>query len=434
MPLSAPANNYHSPEAYLARATQALAEALAEAYPSGAPEGAMDLLTAQKKPGTVCAIFYSGRSGSYLAQSFFDREMHPQVLTVNPPALERFDGSISAANIAQFNDGSLKRDLPNFVTELLRVFPFLCGKLADQAGLDDLIAPHKLFGKFLYAQLMCIEPGNMTHEELLKIIFLAYRFSRGGQLQCRERLIYLWQAHIPEPRRKQWVLEQCDKPYLLTAARFPEKSFDSHLVHHAFGEILEQQLVLFRDLLFWRMCVGNEVIGTNAGRQGALRFEDVHHNTAFVLEKLCEWWKIPYLPNLHKNAGTLYVRGQKISGVRPLTSQEFECKLLNYYDRIKLRFLMREEYQQWGYDRFCQPSLEESLSEYRLHEPLRNMPFATPMALGLRAGIPMETIMQEMKELDFTYERERKRRDKGIQVLPLLYNLDDLPKKGSYTA
>lgn len=418
-------------DSYRSRGEFTLREAIAEAYPQGAPEGLLELLMRQKKPGTVCAMFFSGRSGSYFAQSFFDSEVHPQVLTVIPTPLELFETGIRPEIIEQFNQGPLKYDITHFIREIIRVFPGFCNKKEGQPGLDPLIAPEKLFGKFLGGLLLCIEEGNLNYEELMKILFLAYRCSRGGQIACDKELVYVWQAHVPSAKRRQWILDHFTNPYLLTMVRFPEKSLDSHLIQHAYENILRPRQKILNMSLFEQMAANHEPVGDDTSRQAVIRFEDLHHHTAFVLEKLCDWWGVEFDPAICQTSGTMHVLGESVSGARRLTASEFECRLLNYYDRLKVRTLLQEEYRAWRYDAYCkEPDFESSLKKQTEDYVAMQIPFAAFGVFSLLDITERNLLIEDMLQVVNAFKNERKRRAEGIRLLMPLYDLDALPKDG----
>ena len=397
-----------------------------------APQGVVEYLKEPNKKGVVCAFFFSGRSGSFFAQSFFDSFNHPQVITVNSPALAGFDFYVSNLTVEQFNQGGVMSDaaLLQWCESTLKNFPLIYTKMPDQPGFDTFCVAQQPFTDLVYAQLLMVPQDKLTHDQLLKIIFIAYRVAHGGPLDCKNvNVAFIWQAHTPSPERKLWIKKAFADHCIVTVARFPEKSLDSHLVHHGYETVSPPLHTLFRRLLLEHMAVNHEVAGDiNENKEYTIRFEDLHHHTAFVLKALCDKLNVQYDEGLVANNFSLQVRGKKVSGARNLTRSEFEPKLLNYYDKMKIRYLMQEEYRQWGYDAFCEPSLDESLAHYENDEVIRDSVFGGHAVLcQVQPESPL-IISQENELIKKLYTDERARRGNGVALTPLLYSLDDLPK------
>ena len=407
-----------------------LSQALAEAYQDrDVPDGIMDLLASQRKPGRVCGIFFAGRSGSFLLQSFFDEFVHPQVLTAHPVGLCSFDLEITQDWIDDFNRNSFATNaaVEEGCHRLLRRLFYLFTKVPGHPALDQLCVPEQLLTKFVLGQLLLLEPSTLTHDTLLKILFLSYRLTRGGPIATDKLLVYLWQAHTPSPERKLWMKRAFDRPYLLTMVRLPEKALDSHLIHHGYESVSPPFHTLFRRLFFEHLCVNDELVSMPFDRrEWVLRFEDLHRHTADVLQALCNLIEVPYYEGLSKNQFTLSVRGKPVTGTRTLGPNELEPRLLNRFDRLKVRYLMQEEYRVWGYESFCAPGLQASIEEY-LSEPLaQSVPFGAHMILGGPPDTDLHGLLKESflhKEL---FHLERKRRDQGIVLTPLLYRPADM--------
>jgi hypothetical protein len=413
------------------QAEQLIAEALAEAYAGkNVPEGILGLLKAQEKPGIVCAMFFNGRSGSYFAQSFFDHEKHPQVLTSHAIALVNFEDIAAPEVLEPFNNGSLRSpaDLKKWCEQFHTIsnVPYTYTPYPGQAGFDALLAPKDLYLKFVYAQLLLTNPGNLSTENFLKILFLAYRLARGGAIDCQKPLIYLWQAHTPSVERGNKIKRMFKHSYLLTVVRFFEKSLDSHLVHHLFETVSPPFHTLFRRLCYDLMTLNLTVSDASDGREYAIRFEDLHHHPEHVLQSLCTWFGVEYHPQLCNTAFTMNVQGADVSGSRQLVRREFETKLLNHYDRLKIRFLLQENYRAYGYDALCEPNFQTSLDEYAKDEVARSSPFAAHAIGAFMSGETPEAIAEETRQLDELFRAERASRDRGAPVLPLLYSINNL--------
>ncbi len=339
------------------------------------------------EPARVVALFFFGRSGSHFLQSFFDG--HPQVLTAPASAIENVEEMITPEDLEAADAERLYASFP-LVCEGLSPGAFRCHvqRLLDQ--LSDA-------------------GGQLTHERLLKVLFIARRVASGLPIDLTRPVTILWQAHTPTMARKRWILDTFEDPKLLTIVRFPEKAFDSHLVHHAFETLSSPLSTLFRRLLIDHMALSADVAG-DGSRERAVRFEDLHGNPASVLEVLGAWLDVD--PPDAANQFCFNVRGRNIVGARRLTRAEYEPKLLNHMDKIKVRHLLQENYRAWGYDQMILGGLDGALQEYADDPLVASLDFA---AQGL-IGTPHE----EAHALKDAIIVERERRDAGIRLTPLL--------------
>ncbi len=339
------------------------------------------------EPARVVALFFFGRSGSHFLQSFFDG--HPQVLTAPASAIENIEEMITQEEL---------EDADAF--DLLEKFPGM-----------NVSVPATAFFDHLQAQLDALRANDklLTYERLLKVLFIARRLASGLPIDTSRPLTCLWQAHTPTMERKRWILDTFEDPKLLTIVRFPEKAFDSHLMHHAFETLSPPLSTLFRRLLIDHMALSADVAGDGT-RERVIRFEDLHGDCASVLEALGNWLGVD--PPSSANDFCHNVRGKSIIGVRRLTRAEYEPKLLNHMDKLKVRHLLQENYRAWGYDQMILGGLDGALQEYADDPLVASLDFA---AQGL-IGTPHE----EAHALKDAIIVERERRDAGISLTPLL--------------
>ncbi len=342
----------------------------------------MNLLDQLIGPSQVVALFFCGRSGSHLLQSFFDG--HPQVLTVPPSSIEWLeDVSLTAMAVS---DG--------FVGVSAGVSPEIFGD-SMRRQMDVLQAAGKLW----------------TPELMLKALFIARRMASGLPIDLTRPLTFLWSAHTPTMQRKRWILDTFEDPKLLTIVRFPEKAFDSHLMHHAFETVSDPLSSLVRRLLIDHMAQSADVAGDGT-RERAVRFEDLHGDCGSVLEALGNWLGVDP-PSAH-NDFCHNVRGKSIVGVRKLTRSEYEPKLLNHFDKLKVRHLLQENYRAWGYDQMILGGLDASLAEYA------SEPVAAVLDFSAQALLDDSENEEESESLEQALIAERRRRDAGIRLTPLL--------------
>jgi hypothetical protein len=417
------------------------------------PNGVIELLGAPDKPGSVLACFFSGRSGSMFLQSFFDRIAYPRILTVPPDSLIGFETSqFPQPEIDRFNDfarrtatGQVTRGIVAWTNATLDRCAELFDDYEGYAELRPWRASRPVFSALVQAQLAWLAPRELTHDRLLRILFLAHRLARGESLDCSrpEKLTYLWQAHVPLwDKETQWPKGM---PYLprriwlrhafpgmksLTVVRFPEKALDSHLIHHAFESVQPLLATLLRRLIFdIGMAWGNDISDAHFdGSEFAVRFEDVHHHPEFVVRRICDWAGMDFDENMIATDFAFPVRGRTVSGARRLTQAEMQAKLLSYFDVLKIRFLLQENYRLWGYDEVCQPSLDASIKEY--HELAKDIPFSC-QALLTELGGDAVLGAQEATILQDLFKAERARRDQGIHLIPLLYDTQELRASSS---
>lgn len=403
---------------------------LPHAYKEKAPsDDILDYVKNAHKPGKVCAVYFFGRSGSYFAQSFFDNAAHPHVLTFHPPALGAYDYVVTQEKIDYFNHLEITdiNEKEQWCSSVLEFFEPAYKLDPSQPGFDSFCVSQELFFVFFFAQLLSYAQGEMTFELCLKSIFVANRMARGEDIDLSQNPVFLWQAHVPTVERKKWFLEHFSEPLLLNVVRFPEKALDSHIIHHGYESLSPPMNTLFRRLFFEHMVVNNEPVApVEAKQEYVIRFEDLHHHTAFVLQRLCEWFEVPYMEHLVSNNFSMQVRGKKVSGARKLTPMEFTPKLLNFSDTMKIRQLLAKEYQAWGYETFCHFSMEASHKIYESDELIRNLPFTVQYLLAAIDDTSPKELKNEVKLQKQLYQNEIVRREKGIDIVPLLYDLNNL--------
>lgn len=428
----------------LERATQLLYSALVIAYRDrDAPTGLIDFFRLPEKPGKVCAVFFSGRSGSFFAQSFFDRSAHPQVLTAHPVALVSFDDVITHEYVEALNsrDEGTEGALEDWCDATIGKFSGLFTKIQSQPTWDDLCVPRELFAKFVKAQVLLTPRGSFSPESLMKIFMIAYRLAQGGPLDVKKSMAFIWQKHGPSRRAKRWIKQTFKDHALVTVVRFPEKAFDSHLIHHAFESISAPVSTLCRRLLFEHMAPNSELLDSAMdGTEFAIRFEDLHQQTPKVLEAICNLLHVPFFQELCQNSFSMQASGRKVSGTRRLSADDFQCKFLNYADRMKVRSLLHEEYRAWGYGEHCEDGLDRSLEAFSKDKVANNAAFGAQTVLAeadrnpagwlspdvdqVRRSISMEIVLHgEAMTLNNLFASERERRNEGIVITPLLYSL-----------
>lgn len=439
----------NDPESMNALPEELARQTLAEAFEgSTVPEGAADLLLESRKPGNVLAIFYSGRSGSFFLQSFFMGHAYPRIVSLPPAALIGFETKIRTADMARFNsipkDGSdtSGQEISDWIALVLSRLTALHhddGLQGQAEGADT--APKTLFARLLKVQLTALGDRELGYEHLLKMLFIAHRLARGETLDCSapDKLVYVWQAHVPlwHPKlqwpkdmdylpRRQWLRNAFPGLKSVTVVRFPEKSLDSHLIHHAFEAVVPPLDTLLRRLLFEiGMAWSNEITGSeDDGTEVAVRFEDLHHHSEFVIRRICDWAGIAFDARMTRTEFTQSVRGKAVTGARKLTFSEMQPRLLSHLDVLKIRHLLQENYRLWGYDGMCADGFQKSLSEYA--DISRKVPFSCQCLLATLQGAP-DGGAAEHALLAGMFEAERRRRDQGISLIPLLYDHRDLP-------
>lgn len=408
------------------------AQALAQAYGDKPLPGSVhDLLRLPFEPAKVLALFFFGRSGSFFLQSFFDNPIHPQVLTVPPTAIVHFDDIVGQHEFDSFNQGGITfgdgKSVPNslyhWVDSILRRFPDLCLPLVPGPSIVSV----EILAKLMYAIFRFCPKGRMSYSTLFKTFLVARRLAAGEPIAAKRPLVHVWQAHTPSTARKRWVLDTFRDPHLLTIVRFPEKALDSHLIHHGFETIVTPRQRLFNHLCVEHLSQSADLAGDpESGRERVVRFEDLHHHTDFVLKAIWDW--IGIAPRvIEPNQFSFNVRGRLVTGARRLTRGELESKLLNHVDRLKVRHLLQENYGAWNYGCFLAGGLQRSLDEYGKDDLSRMSAFGAHALLSQLSGGSSSEIAAETERLMAAVDAERRRRDDGIRLTPLLYDTINLP-------
>jgi len=98
--------------------------------------------------------------------------------------------------------------------------------------------------------------------------------------------------------------------------------------------------------------------------------------------------------------------------------------MLDYYDLLRIRFLLQEEYLKWGYASFCNPSFEQSIL---FGEAFMSHIFHAYTVLASLSEEPKNVVLKEASRLEQSFGFERERRNSGISITPLLYCLNEVP-------
>ncbi len=411
----------------------------------GVPTGASALLLDRQKPGNVLAVFYYGRSGSYLLGSFFNSKPYARIMAVPNEALISLErDQVTEAHLDQINNALNEPAIRNLIGAVSRWVDSLAKRLPKLVASDDGAvhlshAQLQLFKEVLALEIASHALIKIDYEQLLKCIFLAYRVSRGEALDCTqaESLTYVWQAHVPlwpamaEPSgpqvaRREWLHQRIPGLLSLTVVRLPEKALDSHLVHHAVESPLLPLATLVRRLIFeMGIASTSEMIpSVPKDRQGAVRFEDLHEHTETVLRAVCSWAGMEFDTQMLESDYSFDVRGREVKGTRRIGMTDLTPFLLSSSDVVRVRRLLRNEYIGWGYMDWCITDYEASLN---LFERIQDMPISCHRVLATIDGSVGDVDREETVLRDL-FSNESERRSQGFQLLPLLVSPGRRPK------
>lgn len=300
-------------------------------------------LTNGKLPGKVCCIYSFGRSGSYLFQSLFENFNHPEVLTVGFSSLIYFKESVKKVYLKDLNT---KRNL-NSALQILDYFPHLFSK--PILGPSHKTVNKKKFVK-IFVDIISNFNAKITYESLLKIIFISFRLAQKNNKTRFDNLVYLWQVHYTKNKKdKLWIEKNFKDLLILTIVRFPEKSIDSHLIHHLFENIVKPHSNLFNSLFYEKM-LGDGLKVCMSKIEYAIRFEDIHNHPRKVLKIVCKKLGISFFDEMISSNFIYNSSGSKVSGLRKIKHKDLMPKILTFYDCIKIRYIMENYYTKWDYE------------------------------------------------------------------------------------
>lgn len=383
-------------------------------------------------PGKVCCVYKFGNSGSYLFQSLFENFNHPEVLTVGFSSLIYFKESITKVYLDDLNN---KRDSKSSL-KILNFFPHLFCQ--PKLGPNQKIVNKKKFVN-IFINMVTKFNGKINHESLLKIIFLSFRFTQKNNITNFNNLVYLWQIHYQKNNKDKIWLEKNFKDLLIfIIVRFPEKSIDSHLIHHLFENITKPFSNLF-NLLFYKKMLSDGLKVCSSNIEFAIRFEDMHNHTDKLLKIVCEKLGIKFYKEMinskfiYNFSGSKVYGLRKINGLRKIKHKDLTPKILNFFDCVKVRNIMENYYTKWNYQQIKNEIFkEESKTEviitnnlkFSIIDLLKNLELNEKIKVT-KKEIEFEQKMNAKFEMDTDYESIKQRiYDAKFKIREDLINLN----------
>lgn len=414
-------------------------------------ENVLNLVTTKKTPGKVLAIFYWGRSGSMLLHSMFESDDNPHVLTVPQTALIGFETSCfpdqAVKDLNKILDSPMcafrSSAVQAWATAALQRMPVIQRCLDAECG--SFGNAQSIFCEILSLQLMLRADQIIDHEDILKAVFISFRSALGIPIAGPGGAdpLFVWQAHVPLWGPDQWPTEMPYQPrrawlhahfpnlWSLTSVRFPEKSLDSHLIHHAFESLSPPMSTLFRRLLFdvGMAATSHVVVTAPEHMQAAVRFEDLHHYPELVMQSICDWLAIEMVGSFSESDLSWGSGERAVMGLRNLTERELTPLIMSYADILKIRSLLAAEYEVWGYSKLCKPNFDRTAQDLRTTDEL---PITAHWAVSRHEQSIDEALIQE-DILREAFTNAKADREGGVKLLPLLFegSLPAITSKGS---
>ena len=304
--------------------------------------------------GTV-AIFYYGRSGSFLLGSMLDG--HSRVLAVPPHTINFFFETLAPKLRGEF-------ELETVASHICVEFPDLfvetqtAGSLFRGEKKDLPIGVERQVFKTRLIECLSHEASKgsiLSSYSIFRAVHIAYAAANGKTISESGPLWIVWQAHSQRDNRKKWLEELIPNVHYLNIVRYPEKTADSYIQHYLVdypGPEPEASL----GKAFPHIFVHDQAQFTpdRSPRGATVRFEDLHNKTDEVMQFLADWLSLEWNPillesTLDSEALWQPSGGKLLHGTSLVTSDRMRSKNLSLLDRLKLRHVMRETYREWGY-------------------------------------------------------------------------------------
>ena len=416
-------------------------------------------LRKENKLGKILAIFFSGRSGSFFLHSFFHKPNLEKCFSLPPHYFMALEIIISITDIKKFNS-SRTTGCKKISFEVLDISEKILYHVRQYKN-DQQQNIHKKreiidnidYGRFCLTLIFQIAHlSELTYERLIKIMALSFEIAKGKVFDPKyeDEFIFVWQAHVPLwdqanqwpnnieylPRR-EWLNKHVSNLMTITVVRFPEKALDSHLIHHMVsGENPSPpfETLLQRLLLDTGMALGNDLsVDAEKSKHGAVRFEDLHENTYLVLTKICDFLSIEYDKRMlnsqigkeksNNDFEQTYQRHTR-EDTRKLLMHDYSCNFLSKEDIILVRKLLVKNYIQWGY-----VDVVERYFNFQIPSDITDLKYEVvfPAQLKLTDNLDDKIIMRESRaNLAAAFALEINRREKGVYIIPLLYEPPEL--------
>ena len=305
-------------------------------------------------------VTYCGRSGSYLFSNLMDS--HPEVLSCPPESLHHAIGNIIDI-LSNFVKNPASFTVAKFIDNLTSKHPLLFKEtnkdVPDDTGCDPKETNYGVeknaFKSILMELLYCHfkkYPNSLLVSDVFSLIHWGYALAQGRQLVSTTPII-CWQRHIVvlNGNGSQYTKHLVNPIFITTVRRF-EDSLDSHLFHMTEECSSKQELCE----LVVNQFIANLCNKKFQAPQYAIKFEDMHMNTATIMKKLCKLIDIKFdnilLQTTLDNLPYKFERspGQFITGTNKNLKKKTTFDILNESDILLLNLILRQDYVFYGYE------------------------------------------------------------------------------------
>lgn len=303
------------------------------------------------------ALYYWGRSGSFLLHSFFDD--HPEVLTVPPYALYGAPTKIRERLAEGAGDRpALSRWIVETFSRLFEIDSHN-RKLVSLQGAAGVVYPgvdRNAFAQHLETCLQSTASEAISVGLVLGAIHVAYAAALGRTNLATDSPVIVLQAHDPGVASRVELAATFPEIRFLTCVRYPEKTLDSHF-HHMYREVEGMRDVAHLPRFLLTQLLSNDKLEeVDVDRHRAVRFEDMHGATRTLTERLARWLDLSWHPRLLDSTVDgvpmlFRTKGLSVThaGPRSLSRKDLRLRWLNRHDRWRLRFVLEGNYREWGY-------------------------------------------------------------------------------------
>lgn len=313
------------------------------------------VINPERISGTV-ALFYYGRSGSFLLGSMLDG--HDRVLMVPPHAISFFFETLASSlglNLSLDRLSNLVCEgVPNLFTDTQTESEFY------SRGENKNLPIGVNRQSFETALMECLShdagnTGTLNIYTIFRAVHIAYAIASNKRISDSGPIWIVWQAHSPRGDRKNMIQSAIPNVHYLTIVRYPEKTADSHIQHWFVDRpMLNPEASLSKS--FPHVFVNDQPVNDTdlAPRGAAVRFEDLHNRTEEVMRYIADWlgldWQAILLQStIDSELLWFSSHGKPLNGTNKVTSERMKSTFLSPVDRLKLRHVMRETYSEWGY-------------------------------------------------------------------------------------
>ncbi|MBV8601120.1 MAG: sulfotransferase [Candidatus Eremiobacteraeota bacterium] len=360
------------------------------------------------------AIFFYGRSASYLLSSFLDG--HPHVLQLLPTAMQQFFFRLD------FGELPSRGSVDSFTEDVTNLMPQLFGTFVG----NTRVADRDRFKAYLARSIRSLRERRVTLEAgvLCSAIHVAHQAALEMPTLTKDPVVVA-QLHVPSDQRFKFARTLYPQARFLYSIRNPAQTLNSYFRHHLFTVPHRPFSYLTRGIVEQVLATADLPAAESPATAAGVRFEDLHTRTEPAMRAVAKWIGIPWAPVLLESTFNgepwWYDRGDvKFNGAFPDQARAKPTPYLPFLDRLRIGKVLRGEHAAWGYENAYErlsPLARKLFDRFAFDLPTA-MEFA---ALRVQLRELLAQFVDERKTIvEFIRHEQRRREGEAFRVLPVI--------------